>query len=138
MWLSEKRGVVKRPLLTVALIAGLFVSGGLCGLAARKIGGLDQQRAQLNRCVLASKQAHPNERPRDALARLIVEVPACMNAAGYEQVVNNMGCSRVAWQGDVFCYMPKSYLGKLIYRLDAARVAHLKFEPVPRSNVGGA
>jgi hypothetical protein len=128
---------VKRPLLTVALIAGLFVSGGLCGLAARKIGGLDQQRAQLNRCVLASKQAHPNARPRDALPRLIVEVPACMNAAGYERVVNNMSCNRVAWQGDVFCYVPKSYLGKLIYRLDAARVVRLKFEAVPRSNVGG-
>jgi hypothetical protein len=137
MWLSEKRGVVKRALLTVALIAGLFVGGGLCGLAARKFGGLDHQRAQLNRCVLASRQAHPNERPRDALARLIVEVPACMNTAGYEQVANNMSCSRVAWQGDVFCYVPKSYLGKLIYRLDAARVARLKFEPVPRSNVGG-
>jgi hypothetical protein len=137
MWLSEKRGVVKRALLTVALIAGLFVSGGLCGLAARKIGGLDQQRAQLSRCVLASRQAHPNELPRDVLARLIVEVPACMNAAGYGQVVNNMSCSRAAWQGDVFCYVPKSHLGKLIYRLDAARVARLQFKAVPRSNVGG-
>jgi hypothetical protein len=138
MWRSEKRGLVKRALLTVALIAVLFVSGGLCGLAARRIGGLDQQRAQLNRCVLASRQAHPNEPPRDALARLIVEVPACMNAAGYEQVVNNMSCSRMAWQGDVFCYVPKSYLGKLIYRLDVARVARPQFEAVPRSNVGGA
>jgi hypothetical protein len=137
MWLSEKRGVVKRGLLTVALIAGLFVSGGLCGLAARKIGGLDQQRAQLSRCVLASRQPHPNERPRDALARLMAEVPACMNAAGYEHVVNNMSCSQVAWQGDVFCYVPKSYLGKLIYRLDAARVARLQSEAVPRSKVGG-
>ena len=103
----------------------------------RKIGGLDQQRAQLNRCVLASRQAHPNERPRDALARLMVEVPACMNVAGYEQVVTNMSCSRTAWQGDVFCYVPKSYLGKLIYRLDAARVARLQFEAVPRSKAGG-
>jgi hypothetical protein len=128
---------VKRALLTVALIAGLFVSGGLCGLAARKIGGLDHQRAQLNRCVLAARQAHPNERPREALARLMVEVPACMNAAGYEQAVKNMSCSRVAWQGDVFCYVPKSYLGKLINRLDAARVAHLESEAVARSKVGG-
>jgi len=122
----------------VALIAGLFVSGGLCGLAARRIGGLDHQRAQLNRCVLASRQAHPNERPRDALARLMAQVPACMNAAGYEQVVNDMGCSQVAWQGDVFCYVPKSYLSKLIYHLDAARVARQQSEAVPRSKVGGA
>jgi hypothetical protein len=128
---------VKRAFLTVALIAGLFVSGGLCGLAVRRIGGLDQQRAQLNRCALASRQAHPNERPRDALARLIAEVPACMNAAGYEQAVDNTSCGRVAWQGDVFCYVPKSYLGKLIYRLDAARVARLQSEAVPRSKVGG-
>jgi hypothetical protein len=128
---------VKRALLTVALIAGLFVGGGLCGLAARKIGGLDQQRAQLNRCVLASRQAHPNERPRDALAGLMAEVPACMNAAGYEQVVNNMSCGQEAWQGDVFCYVPKSYLGKLIYRIDAARVARVQSEAVPRSKVGG-
>ncbi|HTC44091.1 MAG TPA: hypothetical protein VK696_03500 [Steroidobacteraceae bacterium] len=137
MWLSEKRGEVKRGLLTVALIAGLFVSGGLCGLAVRTIGGLEQQRAQLNRCVLASRQAHPNERPRDALTRLMVQVPACMNEAGYEQVVNDMSCSREAWQGDVFCYVPKSYLRKLIYRLDAARVARLQSEAVPRSKVGG-
>ena len=94
-------------------------------------------RRTLNRCVLASRQAHPNERPRDALARLMVEVPACMNVAGYEQVVTNMSCSRTAWQGDVFCYVPKSYLGKLIYRLDAARVARLQFEAVPRSKAGG-
>ena len=137
MWRSEKRGVVKRALLTVALIAGLFVGGGLCGLAARKFGGLDHQRAQLNRCVLASRQAHPNERPRDALASLMAEVPACMNASGYEHVADNISCSQVAWQGDVFCYAPKSYLGKLLYRLDAARVARLQSEAVPRTKVGG-
>jgi len=110
-----------RIVLNVTLIAGLFILGGLCGLGARTwIGGLGVQHAQLQRCVLSSKHSHPSEDARSTLARLDIEVPACMNAAGYEKALDNQNCAREYWQGDVFCYLPKSYLGKLIYRLEAA------------------
>src|SRR5271165_3197999 len=105
----------------VALIAGLFILGGLCGLGARAwIGGLGVQHAQLERCILSSKHSHPSEDARSTLAHLDVEVPACMNAAGYEKSLDNQNCASEYWQGDVFCYLPKSYLGKFIYRLEAA------------------
>src|ERR1035438_4955812 len=68
----------------------------------------------------SSVDSHPSEDARSTLARLDVEVPACMNAAGYEQALNNQNCAPAFWQGDVFCYLPKSYLSKLIYRLEAA------------------
>jgi len=106
----------------VALFAGLFVLGGFCGLGARTwIGGLGVQHAQLERCILASKHAHPNEDARSTLAHLDGEVPACMNAAGYEEALDNQSCAPVSWQGDVFCYSPKSHLGKLIFRLENRR-----------------
>jgi hypothetical protein len=105
----------------VALIAGLFILGGLCGVGMRTwIGGLKAQHAQLERCTLTSKHSHPSEDARAALARLDVEVPACMNGAGYEKALGNEGCAAAFWEGDVFCYLPKSYLGKLVYRLEAA------------------
>jgi hypothetical protein len=113
--------MTRQTLFNVALIAGLFILGGLCGLAARTwSGGLRVQHAQLERCILASKHSHPSEDARSTLARLDVEVPACMNAAGYEKALDNQNCAPAFWQGDVFCYLPKSYLGKLIYRLEAA------------------
>jgi len=101
----------------IALILGLFVLGGLCGLAARRLGGLSAQQGQLERCVLTSKQSHPSPDARAALAQLDVEVPACMNAAGYETALNNRNCGAELWQGDVFCYVPRSYVGRLINRL---------------------
>ena len=104
----------------VALIAGLFVAGGFCGMAARLwIGGRNAQHAQLERCVLASKHLHPNRDARATLARLDVEVPACMNGAGYEQALDNDGCESAMWQGNVFCYVPKSSVGRLIYRIES-------------------
>jgi hypothetical protein len=111
----------RQTLFNAALIAGLFILGGLCGLGVRTwIGGLGVQHAQLERCILASKHAHAREDARSTLAHLDVEVPACMNAAGYEDALDNKSCSPASWQGDVFCYVPKSHLGKLIYRIESA------------------
>jgi hypothetical protein len=111
----------RQTLFNVAFIAGLFILGGLCGLGARTwIGGLGVQHAQLERCMLNSKHSHPSEDARSTLAHLDVEVPACMNAAGYERALDNKSCSPAFWQGDLFCYVPRSYLGKLIYRIEAA------------------
>jgi hypothetical protein len=112
--------MTRQRFFSVAFIAGLFVLGGLCGLGARRIGGLGFQHAQLERCILTSKRSHPNEDARSTLAHLDVEVPACMNGAGYEAALDNPSCAPAFWQGDVFCYLPKSYLGKLIYRIEAA------------------
>jgi hypothetical protein len=112
----------RQAILNVALVAGLFVLGGVCGLGARTwIGGLGVQRAQLDRCIIASKHSHAGEDARSTLARLDVEVPACMNSAGYEKALDNKSCAPASWQGDVFCYLPKGRLGKLTYRIDAAR-----------------
>jgi hypothetical protein len=113
--------MTKKTLVGTALIAGLFIFGGLCGLGVRMwIGGLGVQRAQLERCILSSKHAHSHEDARSMLAHLDVEVPRCMDAAGYDQALGNKSCAPAFWQGDVFCYLPKSYLGRLIYRIDAA------------------
>jgi hypothetical protein len=109
----------KRQLLfNVALIAGLFALGSFCGVGARTwIGGLQEQRAQLQRCVLTSKSSHPGEDARSRLMHLDADVPACMNEAGYEEALDNGSCNPAYWQGDVSCYLPKSGLGKLIHRL---------------------
>ena len=47
------------------------------------------------------------------------EMPPELRAL-YEKALGNQNCAPEYWQGDVFCYLPKSYLGKLIYRLEAA------------------
>jgi len=113
--------MTRRTFFNATLIAGLFILGGLCGLGARSwIGGLGVQHVQLERCIVTSKRSHPSEDARSMLAHLDVEVPACMNAAGYQQALDNQNCAPEYWQGDVFCYLPKSRLGKLIYRLEAA------------------
>ncbi len=113
--------MTRETFFNVALIAGLCILGGLCGLGLRMwIGGLRVQNAQLERCILTSKRSHSSEDARSTLAHLDVEVPACMNAAGYVKALNNESCAPAFWQGDVFCYLPKSHLGKLIYRLEAA------------------
>lgn len=111
--------MTRQTYLKVAIFAGLFLAGGLCGVAARLwIGGLKAQHAQLERCVLASKHANPDRDARATLARLDVEVPACMSGAGYEEARNNDGCEPAMWQGNVFCYVPKSSLGRLLYRIE--------------------
>jgi hypothetical protein len=113
--------MTRQTFFNVGLMAGLFILGGLCGLGVRTcIGGLRVQNAQLERCILTSKRSHPSGDARSRLAHLDVEVPACMNEAGYVKALNNKSCAPAFWQGDVFCYLPKSYLGKLIYRLEAA------------------
>jgi hypothetical protein len=43
-----------------------------------------------------------------------------MNSAGYERALDNKSCAPKFWQGDVFCYLPKSSLGKLIYRIEVS------------------
>jgi hypothetical protein len=86
----------------------------------RWIGGLGRQHAQLEQCILASRQAHPNETARSTLTHLEADVPNCMDAAGYEKALGNENCGAARWQGDVFCYMPKSFLGKLVYRLETS------------------
>jgi hypothetical protein len=40
-----------------------------------------------------------------------------MNGAGYEQALDSKSCGLKLWQGDVFCYAPKSFFGKLVYRI---------------------
>src|ERR1700722_7904823 len=91
----------RQALFNVAFIAGLFILGGLCGMGARTwIGGLGVQHAQLERCMLNSKHSHPGEDARSTLAHLDAEVPACMNAAGYEKALDNKSCSPAYWQGD--------------------------------------
>lgn len=108
----------------VVLIVGLLIAGGLCGSGARLwIGGLNAQHAQLERCVLSSRQSHATEDAGYKLAHLDVEVPACMDAAGYEQALHNQSCGPALWQGNVFCYLPKSSLGKLVYRIEASSAA---------------
>ena len=118
---SSMKPTTRRAFFNIALIAGLFVLGGFSGLGVRTwIGGLNVQRAQLERCILASKHSHASEDARSTLAHLDVEVPTCMNSAGYEEALDNKSCAPAFWQGDVFCYLPKSRLGKLIHRIDAA------------------
>jgi hypothetical protein len=115
------KGMTRQTLFNVALIAGLFILGGLCGLGLRTwIGGLGVQNARLQACILTSKRSHPSEAARSTLAHLDVEVPTCMNAAGYVKALDNKSCAPAFWQGDVFCYLPKGHLGRLIYRLEAA------------------
>lgn len=113
------RNVIRRNLFKAALLVGLFIAGGLFGIGARLwIGGLNAQRAQLDRCILASQQSHPNEDARSMMAHLDAEVPECMAGAGYEKALDNNNCNLAVWQGDVYCYLPKSLVGKLIYKIE--------------------
>ena len=111
----------RRPIFDAAVIIALLVAGGVCGTAARLwIGGLKAQHVQLERCIRASRQSHSSEKAQSMLTHLDADVPGCMNAAGYEAALDDERCSPAFWQGDVFCYMPKGSLGKLIYRIEAA------------------
>lgn len=114
-------GLRRRLCIDAAVLTVLLIAGVLCGTAAHSwIGGLRAQHVQLERCIATTRQSHSNEDARSTLAHLDTDVPACMHAAGYESALNNHGCSLAFWQGDVFCYLPKSSLGKLIYRIEAA------------------
>jgi len=113
---------MRRTLASVALIAGLFIAGGLCGVGIHRwIGGLGRQHAQLEQCILTSKRSHPNEAARSTLTHLQAEVPICMDAGGYERALGDENCSDAMWQGDVFCYLPKSFLGKLVHRIEKGK-----------------
>jgi hypothetical protein len=118
----DGRALPRRLFVHAAIIAASLIAGGLCGIGARGwIGGLRGQQVQLERCIQTSRQSHSGDDARSMLTRLDADVPACMNAAGYEEALNEPRCSPAFWQGDVFCYVPRSSVGKLIYRLDAAR-----------------
>ena len=109
-----------RTLSSAALLAGLLIAGALCGAGLfRWIGGLGRQHAQLEQCVLASRQAHPHEASQSRLTHLEAEVPSCMDAAGYDKL-DSQDCVPAMWQGDVLCYVPRSFLGKLVYRLETS------------------
>jgi hypothetical protein len=112
--------VTRRALVNVAFLGGLLIAGVLCGAGLHRIGGLGRQHMQLEQCILASRHAHSNEAARSTLTYLEAEVPICMDAAGYEQALGNEHCGPVLWQGDVFCYVPKSFLGKLVYRVQSS------------------
>jgi len=113
---------MRPPLSSVALLAGLLIAGGLCGAGIHRWigGGLGRQQAQLEQCILASKHSHPNEAARTALRHLESEIPICMDAAGYEKALGNENCGPALWQGDVFCYLPNSLLGKLVHRIETS------------------
>jgi hypothetical protein len=108
----------RRIALTVAVVIGGIAAGGLVGTGARWwIGGLNGQRDQLHQCVLTSRQAHPTEGAAAVMADLRDEVPGCMNKAGYETALDNKQCVRDLWQGDVYCYLPNSRIGRMLYKL---------------------
>jgi len=112
--------VRRRALISVAFLGGLLIAGVLCGAGLQRIGGLGRQHVQLERCILASRQAHPNEAARSALPHLEAEVPSCMELAGYEKDLADENCGPAMWQGDIFCYVPKSFLGRLVHRIEVS------------------
>ena len=108
----------RRYLIGIAAIVGCIVAGGLAGTGLRLwSAGLNGQRAQLHECVVASQHAHPNEDAGKMLAHFQAEVPDCMNAAGYATALDNRDCDRTLWQGNVYCYMPKSRIGRWLFKL---------------------
>ena len=110
--------MTRRILFGVAVVAGLLIAGAACGVGMRVwVGGLNGQRARLHQCVVTSQQAHRNEDARSLLAHLQAEVPECMAAAGYDKALDNDHCDLAIWQGDVYCYLPKSSAGKLLYKI---------------------
>jgi uncharacterized NAD(P)/FAD-binding protein YdhS len=109
---------LRRYLTGIAIIAGCIVAGGLAGTGARWwVAGLNGQRAQLHECVVATQHAHPNEDAGKTLADLEAEVPDCMKAAGYAEALQNKDCSPQLWQGNVYCYMPESRIGRWLFKI---------------------
>lgn len=133
MKLNAIRRAAARPITrNLALIAGLFLAGGLCGVAAHQwIGGLQRQHAQLEQCVVGSRNSHSMEDARSRLAHLELEVPLCMDRSGYRQALDNKSCDPALWQGNVFCYLPKNSLGRLVYRLEVSSRPKSLVERVP-------
>jgi hypothetical protein len=112
-------GVLWRNLPTVLVIVGCVIAGGAVGLAARWwVNGLNGQRAQLHQCVLASQRSHPNENAESMLAHLNANVPDCMDPVGYAAALDNKDCGRELWQGNVYCYVPKNYVGSMLYKIE--------------------
>jgi len=108
----------RQYLAGIAIVLGCIAAGCLVGAGARWwIGGLNGQRAQLHECVVASQRAHANEGAGKMLAYLQAEVPPCMNAAGYTAALDNRDCGRALWQGDAYCYIPESRVGRLLFRI---------------------
>ena len=100
------------------MIVGCIVAGLVAGSLARWwMGGLKGQRAQLHQCVIASQAAHPGENPGAMLTHFQAEVPDCMDSAGYAKALDNSNCGRTLWQGDVYCYEPKTRFGRLLFKL---------------------
>ena len=50
-------------------------------------------------------------------AYLQTEVPSCMSAAGYATALDNKDCGRALWQGDVYCYVPGSRVGRMLFNI---------------------
>jgi hypothetical protein len=105
--------MIRRNLFKAALIAGLVVAGGLAGIGGR-LWALNERLSQLHQCVLASRQSHPDADARARLAYFDAEIPECMAGAGYEKALNNNRCTPAVWQGDIYCYLPKGFIGKLM------------------------
>jgi len=40
-----------------------------------------------------------------------------MNTAGYATVLDNSNCGRTLWQGDVYCYEPKSRIARWLFKI---------------------
>ena len=68
---ARTSNMTRQIFFNVALMVGLGILGGLCGLGVRMwIGGLKVQRAQLERCILNSKHSHSKEDARSTLAQV--------------------------------------------------------------------
>jgi hypothetical protein len=118
---NASRGVGTVPIFRkLGTVAALFLAGGVCGAGVHYwIGGLGRQHAQLEQCVLGWRNSHPKGDANSTLASLEEEVPQCMDRAGYSQALDNLHCGPAPWQGNVYCYLPKSFVGRLIYRIEA-------------------
>lgn len=115
---GARHGRPRRYLAGIAVIVGCVAAGLLAGAGARWwVGGLAGQRAQLHECVVASQHAHPNEEAGKMLAYLQSEVPGCMDAAGYATALDNHNCTPALWQGNVYCYEPKSRIGRWLFKI---------------------
>jgi hypothetical protein len=116
---ADRYGSLRRHLLKVAVIVGCVIAGGAVAVGARwRVNSLNGQRAQLHQCVLSSQQAHPNEKAVSMLAHLEAEVPDCMDLAGYAAALDNKDCGRELWQGNVYCYVPKSRVGRWLFKIE--------------------
>jgi hypothetical protein len=116
---TDSHSLLRRNLSKVLVIVGCVIAGGAVGIAARWwVNGLNGQRAQLHQCVITSQQTHPNENAGAMLAHLKADVPDCMESAGYVTALDNKDCSHDLWQGNVYCYVPKSQVGRLLFKIE--------------------